>query len=138
MYREDEVVMMGITVKKFEDFPSWYTQVLTKTEMMDYYDISGCYIIRPWAYKIWKEIQSMLRERERGRVNGSKTLSPFSPLTLSPIFLPPFPSEFFGGHIEELGVEDCYFPMFVSARALNKEKDHIEGFAPEVAWVTKA
>lgn len=37
-----------------------------------------------------------------------------------------------------MGVEDCYFPMFVSARALNREKDHVEGFAPEVAWVTKA
>ena len=28
--------------------------------------------------------------------------------------------------------------MFVSAKALEREKDHIEGFAPEVAWVTKA
>lgn len=28
--------------------------------------------------------------------------------------------------------------MFVSARALEREKDHVEGFAPEVAWVTKA
>lgn len=33
---------------------------------------------------------------------------------------------------------DCYFPMFVSQARLEKEKDHIEGFAPEVAWVTKA
>ena len=46
--------------------------------------------------------------------------------------------EFFGSEIEKLGVEDCYFPMFVSSRALNREKDHIEGFSPEVAWVTKA
>lgn len=28
--------------------------------------------------------------------------------------------------------------MFVSEAALNKEKDHVEGFAPEVAWVTKS
>jgi len=28
--------------------------------------------------------------------------------------------------------------MFVSERALNKEKSHIEGFSPEVAWVTKS
>lgn len=28
--------------------------------------------------------------------------------------------------------------MFVSSRVLEKEKDHVEGFAPEVAWVTKA
>jgi len=46
--------------------------------------------------------------------------------------------DFFGSEIEKLGVDDCYFPMFVSNRALEREKDHVEGFAPEVAWVTKA
>ncbi|KAJ3327616.1 hypothetical protein HDU76_011433 [Blyttiomyces sp. JEL0837] len=96
-------VQIGIQAKKNEDFPTWYTQVLTRTEMMDYYDISGCYIIRPWAFKIWKEIQN-----------------------------------FFSAEIEKIGVEECYFPMFVSAKALEREKDHVEGFAPEVAWVTKA
>lgn len=35
-----------------------------------------------------------------------------------------------------MGVEPCYFPMFVSESALNREADHIEDFAPEVAWVT--
>jgi prolyl-tRNA synthetase len=50
--------LIGIDAKKNVDFPNWYQQVLTRTEMMDYYDISGCYIIRPWAYKIWKEVQS--------------------------------------------------------------------------------
>jgi len=33
---------------------------------------------------------------------------------------------------------NAYFPLLVSERALTAEKDHIEGFAPEVAWVTKA
>ena len=37
-----------------------------------------------------------------------------------------------------MGVENTYFPMFVSKRVLEKEKEHIAGFAPEVAWVTKA
>jgi len=36
------------------------------------------------------------------------------------------------------GVQNSYFPLFVSEDALTKEKDHVEGFAPEVAWVTKA
>ena len=45
---------------------------------------------------------------------------------------------FLSACIEESGVEDCYFPMFVSKARLEREKDHIEGFAPEVAWVTKA
>jgi prolyl-tRNA synthetase len=26
--------------------------------MLDYYDISGCYILRPWSYTIWQTIQS--------------------------------------------------------------------------------
>ena len=40
--------------------------------------------------------------------------------------------------IYKLGVENCYFPLFVSKDRLEKEKDHVEGFAPEVAWVTKS
>ncbi|MDY3109474.1 MAG: proline--tRNA ligase [Lachnospiraceae bacterium] len=34
------------------------------------------------------------------------------------------------------GVENVYLPMFIPESLLNKEKDHVEGFAPEVAWVT--
>ncbi|KAH9814352.1 prolyl-tRNA synthetase [Melampsora americana] len=44
----------------------------------------------------------------------------------------------FDERIKALGVENAYFPMFVSSRVLEREKDHIEGFAPEVAWVTRA
>ncbi len=99
----DKEVIIGVTVKKEDNFPKWYEQVLTRTEMLDYYDVSGCYILRPYSYAIWKQIQ-----------------------------------KFFGQKIEDLGVEDCYFPMFVTEARLNKEKDHIEGFSPEVAWVTKA
>lgn len=44
----------------------------------------------------------------------------------------------FDAEIKKLGVENCYFPMFVSSDVLEREKDHIEGFAPEVAWVTRA
>lgn len=96
-------MIIGLTVTKEDNFPKWYEQVLSRTEMLDYYDVSGCYIIRPYAYAVWKKVQ-----------------------------------QFFGGEIEEMGVEDCYFPMFVTEAKLNKEKDHVEGFSPEVAWVTKA
>ena len=51
--------------------------------------------------------------------------------TLSPI-------EWFDNEIQERGVENAYFPMFVPAKNLEKEKDHVEGFAAEVAWVTRA
>ena len=37
---------------------------------------------------------------------------------------------------KETGVENVYLPMFIPESLLNKEKDHVEGFAPEVAWVT--
>ena len=48
--------------------------------------------------------------------------------------LPPFICSvaFFDAGIKELGVENVYFPMFVSRAALEKEKSHIADFAPEV------
>jgi len=95
--------MLGIEAKKAEDFPLWYSQVVTRAEMIEYYDISGCYILRPWSMFIWKKIRA-----------------------------------FFDEGIENLGVEEAYFPLFVSQKRLEAEKDHVEGFAPEVAWVTKA
>merc|ERR1712093_773915 len=91
------------TKKDQEDFGGWYKQVLTYGDLIDYYDVSGCYILKPASYCIWERIQ-----------------------------------RWFDGEIKKIGVENCYFPMFVSNRVLEKEKDHIEGFAPEVAWVTKA
>ena len=37
---------------------------------------------------------------------------------------------------KETGVRNVYLPMFIPESLLEKEKDHVEGFAPEVAWVT--
>ncbi len=37
---------------------------------------------------------------------------------------------------KKTGVENVYMPMFIPESLLQKEKDHVEGFAPEVAWVT--
>ncbi|KAH9589336.1 Aminoacyl-tRNA synthetase [Trypanosoma melophagium] len=94
---------LGIMATRDENFSQWYTEVITKAEMIEYYDVSGCYIMRPWSFFIWSRVQ-----------------------------------KFLGGRLEKMGVEDCYFPMFVSKNCLEREKDHVEGFAPEVAWVTKA
>jgi len=93
----------GLTFTKEGNFPRWYEQVIVKSEMIEFYDISGCYILRPWSFSIWEAI-----------------------------------SNFLDGKIKTLGVQNCYFPMFVSEARLNVEKDHVEGFAPEVAWVTKS
>ena len=37
---------------------------------------------------------------------------------------------------KETGVQNVYMPMFIPESLLQVEKDHVEGFAPEVAWVT--
>ncbi|MFA5561182.1 MAG: proline--tRNA ligase [Eubacteriales bacterium] len=37
---------------------------------------------------------------------------------------------------KETGHENIYMPLFIPESLLNKEKEHVEGFAPEVAWVT--
>lgn len=94
---------LGLSVTKADDFALWYTQTITLSEMIDYSDISGCYVLRPWSYFIWEQIMT-----------------------------------FFDAKIKALGVKNTYFPMFVSERALATEKDHVEGFAPEVAWVTRS
>ncbi|XP_060924823.1 bifunctional glutamate/proline--tRNA ligase isoform X2 [Limanda limanda] len=94
---------LGLEAKKEENLADWYSQVITKAEMIEYYDVSGCYVLRPWAFSIWESIK-----------------------------------EFFDREIKKLGVENCYFPMFVSQAALEKEKSHIADFAPEVAWVTRS
>lgn len=65
--------------------------------MIEYYDVSGCYILRPWSFAIWEAIQ-----------------------------------KWFDAEIKKLGVTNAYFPMFVSQAALEKEKNHIADFAPEV------
>uniref|UniRef100_A0A673BSW4 Bifunctional glutamate/proline--tRNA ligase n=1 Tax=Sphaeramia orbicularis TaxID=375764 RepID=A0A673BSW4_9TELE len=85
------------------DKPGQGKEVITKAEMIEYYDVSGCYVLRPWSFAIWEAIK-----------------------------------DFFDREIKKLGVENCYFPMFVSQAALEKEKTHIADFAPEVAWVTRS
>eukprot|EP00727_Mastigamoeba_balamuthi_P011754 m51a1_g7200 putative prolyl-trna synthetase (557) ;mRNA; f:196419-198600 len=56
--KKDTADLLGIEAKKADNFADWYTQVITRSEMLEYYDISGCYILRPWAYNMWENIQS--------------------------------------------------------------------------------
>ncbi len=39
---------------------------------------------------------------------------------------------------KKAGIRNTYFPLFIPERLLKKEAEHVEGFAPEVAWVTQA
>lgn len=50
----------GITAKKADDFSEWYTQIITKGELIEYGPVSGCYILRPAAYAIWEKVQQFL------------------------------------------------------------------------------
>ncbi|MBR2861647.1 MAG: proline--tRNA ligase [Clostridia bacterium] len=84
-----------------EDFPQWYTDVVLKTEMVDYGPVKGTMIIRPYGYAIWELIQKQL-----------------------------------DGRFKEHDVQNAYFPLFIPESFLMKEAEHVEGFAPEVAWVT--
>ena len=95
---------LGISAKKDEDFPSWYSQVCRFGELITLSDTKGLYILEPSATKIWNTLRSYM-----------------------------------DAELEKLGgVEEKKFPMLIKRDSLEKEKDHIEGFKPEVAWVTRA
>lgn len=94
--------LIGIDVAKEVDLGEWYQQVITKGQMISYYDVAGCYILEPSSYAIWENIKS-----------------------------------WFDAQIKTLKVRNAYFPIFISADNLEREKEHVEGFAAEVAWVTK-
>ena len=45
-----------------EDFAQWYTDVCKKAELMDYSEVNGFIIYRPYGYAIWEEIQNYLNK----------------------------------------------------------------------------
>jgi prolyl-tRNA synthetase len=59
-HSEPEGHALGIQYKKEENFSQWYSQIITKSEMIEYYEISGCYIFRPLSFYIWENIQGCL------------------------------------------------------------------------------
>ena len=83
------------------DFAKWYTDVCTKAELIDYTSTKGMFILRPYGYAIWENIQKELDAdfKRTGHCNVS-------------------------------------MPMLIPESLLQKEKDHVSGFAPECAWVT--
>mmetsp|Transcript_93708 Transcript_93708/g.264498 ORF Transcript_93708/g.264498 Transcript_93708/m.264498 type:complete len:725 (-) Transcript_93708:109-2283(-) len=92
----------GVQIKKMEDTPGWYEQVIMKGELIEQYPVKGCFILRQWAYRIWELVQG-----------------------------------WFDKEIKLIGVENCYFPMFIPKCYIEKEEDHLNDFAPELAWVSK-
>ena len=84
-----------------ENFSQWYTDVVSKTELVDYSPVKGFMVIRPYGYAIWLNNQASYDKR-----------------------------------FKETGHKNTYFPLLIPESLLNKEAQHVEGFAPEVAWVT--
>lgn len=44
------------------DFPQWYTDVITKTDLVDYGPVKGTMVIKPYGYEIWENIQNYLNK----------------------------------------------------------------------------
>ena len=84
-----------------QNFAQWFTDVCTKAELIDYSGVKGLFVLRPYGYAIWENIQ-----KELDRM------------------------------FKESGHENVSMPMLIPESLLQKEKDHVEGFAPECAWVT--
>jgi prolyl-tRNA synthetase len=84
-----------------EDFSKWYTDVILRTDMVDYAPVRGCMVIKPYGYAVWELIQQAFDKR-----------------------------------FKETGHQNVYMPMLIPESLLLKEAEHVEGFAPEVAWVT--
>lgn len=100
---EENKQLKGLTVKKEQDLSQWFTEVIQKADLIDYTDVSGCIVFKPYVWQMWETIVEEVNKR-----------------------------------LKILGVKNVYFPMFIPEKFLVKEKDHVQGFAPEVAWVTHA
>ena len=61
--KREDVHRLHIRYFKETNFSEWYQQVITKSEMIEYYEISGCYILRPLSFYIWEGIQKFIDER---------------------------------------------------------------------------
>jgi len=83
------------------DFGQWFTDIVTKAGLIDYSGVKGFFIMRPYAFALWENIQAVLDRM-----------------------------------FKDLGHENVAMPLLIPESLLQKEKDHVEGFAPEVAWVT--
>ncbi|MEA4941776.1 MAG: proline--tRNA ligase [Oscillibacter sp.] len=83
------------------DFAQWYTDVCKKAELIDYTSMKGMFVLRPYGYAIWENIQNILDKE-----------------------------------FKKTGHTNVSMPLLIPESLLQKEKEHVSGFAPECAWVT--
>lgn len=87
--------------RKADNLIEWYNEVLLKAEVVDFSEVKGFAVYRPYGYSMWESTQRYLDSK-----------------------------------FKSIGAENAYFPLLIPEKILNKEKKHVEGFSPEVAWVT--
>ena len=80
------------------DFAQWYTDVCKKAELIDYTSTKGMFVLRPYGYAIWENIQNIL-----------------------------------DADFKKTGHTNVSMPMLIPESLLQKEKDHVSGFAPRRA-----
>jgi prolyl-tRNA synthetase len=93
--------MVDAITSRDTDFAQWYTDLCLKAELMDYSDVKGFIIYRPYGYAIWENIMKYLDQR-----------------------------------FKDTGHQNVYMPLVIPESLFQKEKDHVEGFAPETAMIT--
>ena len=49
---------LGIEVSKSDNLAEWYQQTITKADLIEYYDVSGCYVPLPGSYAFWDSIKT--------------------------------------------------------------------------------
>ena len=54
------VEILGITTNKSTNFSEWYREIISKGKLIEYTDISGCYVFMPASYEIWEQIQKYM------------------------------------------------------------------------------
>jgi len=91
----------AISPTRAEDYPEWYQQVVSASDMAERSPVRGCMVIKPWGYALWENIVRVLDDM-----------------------------------FKATGVRNAYFPLFIPLNFLEKEAEHVEGFAKECAVVT--
>ena len=84
-----------------DNYPEWYQNVVSESDMAENSASPGCMVIKSWGYGMWERIRDIFDEK-----------------------------------FKETNHENCYFPMFIPLSFFQKEADHVEGFAKEMAVVT--
>ena len=62
MAKKNETFVTQIA-RRDTDFPQWYTDVVLKTDMVDYSDVRGCMVIKAYGYALWELMQQKMDAR---------------------------------------------------------------------------